>query len=442
MTAFNSLLPRATVSSNPGVTVQGFDNPPGLPVAVSAAVMPNPLTPPVSVPQTGLAGAEQALTTGTQGNVDVLQGALATGTEAIQTGAQGAQDFLNQAGQVISAGTQTAQNLLTGATGTLQQGQEQGIDFLTGTTQQAVQPLQQFVGTGFDAQQEQAARLGLLGPEAQAAALQRDQDDPAQLALQESQIQALRLAGLSEGAGTRGGRIRQGLARFGLEFSAEQEQNRLRNLQSLSGAGLQAAGQAGNILSQSGVTGANLIGQTSANIARVETLGADLAQQGANAQGDINRLQANIEQSTGVNLAELEQATGINIGQALQNLGSNQAEVRTQAGRDISQAINSAATAQANLVQGQGQGIADISAGQIADVGNVLTGEAQQQATLQQNLATLLSNLAVGEGTSLASIANTIGEIEAAGVLGTNSSVQTALSALAELLGQREGESE
>lgn len=344
-------------------------------------------------PPTGLIGAEQALFGGAQGAIGAVQGAGAVGRQDITGGQVGA---LQQLG---------------GATQALQQGQEQGLQFLGGATEQAVSPLQGFIDPGQRSIDLQADLSGANGPQAQAAAFAAFQQDPGTQFLAQEQEQALiRNAAATGGLG--GGRIRQALQRNAFSRAQTDLQRRIGNLQGISGQGLQAAGQVGQLRGQQAIAGTSLIGQ------------------GAVAQADIQTLAANVEQSTGVNLAQLEQQTGVNVGQILENLGSQSAEVRTQAGQDLSNAIQTASGQLADLQQNLGAGVSDINAGQIQNIGNLLIDRGLADANSERQLATILGNLAVGQGTLAANIASNIGQINAAGVLGQGTAIATAITEL------------
>jgi len=355
----------------------------------------DPNTGVVGTPPTGLIGAEEALLQGAGGAVGALQGAGAQAREDLLTGAARAQIPLQGAAAGIGAATQTGLGLI-----------EQGIDPLTG-----------FSTGGQQAFDLQSALLGAQGPEAQAAAFEQFQQSPGQQFLQEEQERAtIRNAAAIGGLG--GGNVRQELQRRALGRAEQAFDTRISQLGGLAGQGLQAAGQVGQL----------------------QAVGADLAQRGAVAQGNVAALASGIESDLGINLAQLEQSTGINVGQILENLGSGQAEVRDAAGVRLANAIQTASGQLADLQAGQGAGIADIGAGQIANIGNLLIESGAFEAQLQQSLSTLLANLAVGEGTNQAQIASNVGNIEASGILGQTQLIGDSLTDLSRLIGRREPE--
>jgi len=193
----------------------------------------------------------------------------------------------------------------------------------------------------------------------------------------------------------------------------------------------QTTGQTIATLLQSGaITEADIVQSASNSI-------ANIAQQGGFAEADIATKSALIEQATGRDLATLANSTGVNIANILENLGSSSAELRTQAGRDLAAAIGQTSAQLAGLQEAQGTGISDIVSTNIANIANLLLQEGLLDSESDQQLAVLLANLAVGQGSTSAQIAASIGEIEAAGILGTNSAVQGGIDGLLKLLGKK-----
>lgn len=341
-----ALIPEAPTVPLPAAVPINFETGQNFPVGSSGGFIGDP-------PPIGLIGSEQALIQGAGGAVTALEGA----------GGQARQDILTGAarGQIPIAGAQ--------------------------------EQFQPFIQGGQQAFDLQSALLGAQGPEAQAQAFQNFQQSPGQQFLQEEQERAIiRNAAATGGLG--GGNVRQELQRRALGRAELAFGNRISQLGSLSGQGLQATGQS-----------------------------AQLASFDAQLQNDL-----------GINLAQVEQSTGINVAQILENLGSGQAEVRDAAGVRLAQAIQTASGQLADLQAGQGAGVADIGAGQIANIGNLLIDAGAAQAQLEASLSTLLSNLAVGEGSSQAQIAANMADIESAGILGQTQIIGDSLVALTELL--------
>jgi len=348
------LIPQAPTVPLPAAVPINFETGQNVPVGSSGGFIGDP-------PPTGLIGAEQALIQGAGGAVTALEGA----------GGQARQDILT--------GGARGQVPITGAQGQLQpfiQGGQQAFDL-------------------------QSALLGAQGSEAQAQAFQNFRQSPGQQFLQEEQERAIiRNAAATGGLG--GGNVRQELQRRALGRAELAFGNRISQLGTLSGQGLQATGQSAQLAS----------------------------------------LDAQLQNNLGINLADVGRSTGIDIAQTLENLGSGQAEVRDAAGVRLAAAIQTASGQLADLQSGQGAGIADIGAGQIQNIGNLLLERGLADADANRQQAILLGNLAVGQGTVAANIAANIGKIESDGILGTNTAVQAAITGLLELLGEKEGEKE
>jgi hypothetical protein len=128
---------------------------------------------------------------------------------------------------------------------------------------------------GTNALQMQQALSGALGPEAQAQAYAALQSSPmfAQM-LQQGETSLLQNA--SATGGLRGGNTQAALATLGPQLLQQLAMQQFGQLGSLSGMGLQAAGQSG----QFGLTGAGLQGATLGNLGAIEA-GGILGQQAA-----------------------------------------------------------------------------------------------------------------------------------------------------------------
>ena len=142
-------------------------------------------------------------------------------------------------------------------------------------TQAAQAGLQPYQQGGTNALQMQQALSGALGPEAQAQAYAALQGSPmfAQM-LQQGETSLLQNA--SATGGLRGGNTQAALATLGPQLLQQLAMQQFGQLGSLSGMGLQAAGQSG----QFGLTGAGLQGATLGNLGAIEA-GGILGQQAA-----------------------------------------------------------------------------------------------------------------------------------------------------------------
>ena len=122
------------------------------------------------------------------------------------------------------------------------------------------QMLNPSITAGDTARQQQMALLGLLGPEAQAAAQAALQESPGQKFMRDRQERALtRNAAATGGLG--GGNIQTALQEQAAGFAQQDLQNQFGRLGALSGAGNQAVGQFGQFGTQAAGNIANLLGQ-------------------------------------------------------------------------------------------------------------------------------------------------------------------------------------
>lgn len=123
--------------------------------------------------------------------------------------------------------------------------------------------LEPYVEAGPQALEAQRAQIGLLGPEAQQAAIQRVSESPLLQALTQQGEQAL-LQRASATGGLRGGNIQGALAQFRpamLQAALDQQYARLGGLTSL---GQQSAVGVGNAGMQTGANTAELLGRAGA----------------------------------------------------------------------------------------------------------------------------------------------------------------------------------
>lgn len=312
------------------------------------------------------------------------------------------QGFGGAAG-AINAGAANAVNTLGGSFGA----SAAQVDPLTGQPlfQEAAQGVNQFTGAGVQAQQQQAALSGALGPEAQQQAMSAFNASPGQAFLREQGElgiinQATALGGLG------GGNVKKELLRFGTGLAQQDFANQFARLGQLSGQGLQAAGQAGQFLSQAG--------QQQGNLAATN---AQLGTQ-ANLASAANRLSAAGQQ------AGFQNQQGVNIGNLFQSTGSQIGQGRLQAGRDIAGQIGGATSALSNLQNQQGTGLSNLLGSSASNIANLLSQSGQFTAQQQQQLAQMLANSATGGSTQLANIALGQGTNQANLALGQGQNAQ------------------
>lgn len=264
------------------------------------------------------------------GNSATPQTGLSGATEAVNRGASGS----------ISA----LEELLGQARGEIRTGRDR-----------AIAPLQGFSG-GQEAQQQQAALSGALGPEAQQAAIQAFQSSPGQAFLREEGERALTRNAAALG-GLGGGNVRRELVRFGTGLAAQDFANRFDRLGQVANRGLQAAGQTAGL-----------------EAAATEGIAGLLAGQGRD--------------------------TASIIGGA----GNRLADLRTQAGRDLATAISGTTQGIADLTNEQGQALQQVFGEGAANVANLFNLAGQGDAQAQEQLAQLISNLNTNEATLLANL--------------------------------------
>lgn len=284
-------------------------------------------------PQFGLAGAENALVTGFQGGMGALR----------------------QASDVAN------QNINQGITG-----------------------LNQFAQPGAQAFNQQAALTGASGVDAQQQAFADFNSSPGQQFLREQGEQSIINQSAALG-GLGGGDVRRELARFGTGLAQQDFGNQFNRLGQVSGQGLQAQGQIGNMFGQ----------------------------------------QAGLNQQTGANAANLFSGTGQGI-----------AGFRNQAGRDIASQIGQSTSALSNLSNQQGAGLSDIIGGGAGNIANLLSGSGQFNSQQKAQLAQLLANISTGQGTQLSNINQQGGQNQANLSLGQGQNAQNLIGNLAGAAGQ------
>lgn len=296
---------------------------------------------------TGLAGFEQALTSGLANATGTLQGAETAAradlTPAMEEVARlyGLNiDDLRQAGQVARG----------------------DIERTYGQAGQMFTPYQQ---AGTTALQQQLALSGALG---QDAFNQAYQESPYVRFLRE-QGERSTLSGAAATGGLGGGRVQQELVRFGQGLAGQGLQQQIQNLSGLSGQGLQAAGSGANILTGMGTNLSNLGTGTAQNIAgQRQGLAGERSQFGVNL--------ANLATSTGGSIANLQ-------AQAAQNVANQ----RARAGELLAAQIGGATTGIADLANAQGANFANLL-NQYGTAGlNLSQNAINQQITAQQQAA-------------------------------------------------------
>lgn len=291
-----------------------------------------------------------------------------SGTPLPPTGLAGSELALNES---LANAIQTTSGGATAARGDIATSIQEALAQITSTggdvtsqIQAGVDPAQQFIAPGADAQQLIAALSGVGGQEAFDQALI---DSPAQRFLQEQgELSVLRGASATGGLG--GGEVQKELTRFGQGLASTRIQEQIDNLSTLTDQGLRGAGlvsalrgtQAG-LTSNLGITGAGII------------------QQG------------------GFDLADITGGATRDISDALLNVGQLTSARRTGAGQDIATAIGGTTSALSELINQQGAGVSDLTGAGGANIIDILTQAGGAQGLSQEQLAELLARISAGQ---------------------------------------------
>lgn len=420
------------------------------------------------LPQFGLSGAESA-----------LQG---VNIQAPQIGQLGQIPGINVPDAVqLGAAPQIAALQQFGAPGVSQAGtdltaaRQQALGGIGSAIGQGAAGFQQFLGAGQQANQQQAALSGALGPEAQREAFAAFSESPEQAFLRE-QGQRSVLAGAAATGGLGGGEVQRELTRFGTGLAAQDISNRFNRLGEVAGLGFGAAQGIGQLrgqqaglesgviadlgraqagfASQANIAGAQL--QSAAGLQQ-QSLGAQRAQQQAALQASTQSQQAGLDAQRQLAIAGFEsqrnlsqaglEADRLNLQAslgsqaALQQAGAEArqqetlASLRFQTGVQGSSNIGNIAQQLAALQESQGRGVSDLTGTAGANIANLLlnAGLTQGQGFSQEGAT--LANLATGQGTQLQNLALAGGGAIASGVLGAGNIAAQQSSDTAAILG-------
>jgi len=279
---------------------------------------------------------------------------------------------------------QALQGGLQGALQGLQQGIGQGRSDISSSFGRGISGLQQFVGPGAQAQQQQGALSGAFGPEAQRLAFQQFNDSPGQAFLRErGELAVTRNASALGGLG--GGRVQQELQRQGIGLAQQDFANQFNRLSQVTGQGLQAAGQAGQLFGQRGA------------------------------------LLGNLGLQGGLTAADLARGTGRDL-----------AFGRTRAGEQIAGGIQGTTSALSNLVNQQGQGLSELFAQGGGQLAGLLAGLGESQAGGNEQLAALLAQIRSGAAGQAAGLPGLPGTQQTEGIADDIGSLITAGATLSD----------
>lgn len=364
------------------ITATGGQTPAGLP-------QPGATPPAGTVPAGGIAAAQPATqqlpalaTTAQQTTTTPTAApAIAQSQEQLPAGIgyAGAQ-------QALQTGEQQAMSALLQSTGTaradIQTGQQQSLQSITEARNQALSGYSPYTEAGQAAIEKEAALSGVLGPEAQQAAIDAYIESPGQKYLREQQEKALLRSGAATG-GLGSGRIRSALMEQAMNIASTQQQQQLENYRSLAQRGQAAVGDVGSIYTGAGTQAANIQAGAAQNLANLaSSLGINASQLMSASSAEKSAL----AERTGINLAQLEQTIG---------------------------------SARAAGVSSLGTALAGAAGAQAGDIAQLQSQAATTQLSGQQNIAQILSNLAVGAGTQAAEYTGLAGT-----ALGTGSYLQ------------------
>jgi hypothetical protein len=331
-----------------------------------------------SPPQTGLAGATQAIREG-----------VGTGTAAVQAGTQNAINTLN-------TGTQTASNTinqgLQSAIPTLQGGQQAALTGLANTQNrvgglfgQAQSALSPFSSQGTQANSLQAALSGAMGPDAQRAAFAQYQESPG-VDYARSQAEKAITRNASATGGLGGGNVLSELMRNAVGTYLQDFGNQFNRLGNVADRGLSAASTGAGLNAQEagiqaglGQFGAQIPLETSSQIANLQTSAAN----------NIGGMQYG---TAGTN-AGLQYNTGNTIGGMNFNAGNNLAGMRYETGRDLANAVSSTTSALSSLINQQGAGMTDIMGNTTNNLSALYQQASAGDANAMEQLAALLGNI-------------------------------------------------
>lgn len=405
-----------------------------------APIQPQPVGPP-----TGLIGSELALQGGFEGALSGLQGGASTALQQLQNAQNTGFNQINSGlgaglGQLNTARVQGLNSINTGADQALENlrlAQTQGLDAINDPFSRAVAGFDPYATRGQQAFDLQGALSGAQGNAAQAQAFQNFLDSPGQSFLRErGERSVLNNAAATGGLG--GGNVLKELTRFGQGLAAQDYQNQFNNLGTLSGMGLQARGQQGQLLGQQGALSGNLIsslGQAGANVNTTRgTAGASLlgslGQAGAGLSNQAGISKGNLAASLGGQGAGISNQLGMNIANLNQDTARQLSQGRTRVGELQAQNIGNTAQTLSNLANQQGSGLADIVGVNTSNIAQLLQAAGTGDAAALERLGTILANQSVQAGSDMANqpiiqpqtidYMNTIGTVADAAASGYN----------------------
>lgn len=410
----------------PGIVTQpGFDSP-TLPMVPEDNIRTTTVTTPEPTPTTGqpfgLGGAEMALGAGLESALNILNMGVpdlgqATVGQAPMTGSV-------NLGAAPTANLSNAVNNLSGF--------DPGIS-----------NIEQFTGAGAKAQQLQAALIGALGPEAQAAAMQQYQESPALAYMQEQAERAVTRNAAATG-GTQGGNVLKELQRQAIGLSQQDFNQRIAQLGDLSRMGLESATRGGSLRGRQAELGSEFM-------AREALSNQDMAGRYGLTQGQMD-LQTNLanqamEGRFGELNAQLQQQRDLaeaQIGADMARLGAGMttdimgqtAGYRYGTGERIANQADRTYSALSQLSNELGINLGNLVGEGGRNIANLQQMTGGMFAEMPRSLQTLLANLAVQQGTNQARFISGAGMAEGQGVQGRYDAMTNMTGTLADIVAE------
>lgn len=391
-----------------------------------------PAMPAGQTPQYGLAGAESALSGGLGQFQNIARQTLGGALGALEQGqAQGRGDLMASIA-MSQGGIRSALADLTGGAPSASAGDfsNAGVNEAINQGVGAFSPYMQHGGAAY---QQQAALSGALGPEAQKAAFARFTESPGQAFLREQAERGL-LRNQAAIGGLGGGRVMQELQRQAMGLAAQDFDNQFNRLGQVTGTGMQAAGQVGQLRGQQAglAQGLNIArGQagTQANIANAQMaqqqqqMRAGLWETGANLAARLGETMAGQSFQGGQNRAGYIGNVGQALGGATMDVAGNLANLRTRAGEQIAGNVAGTSGNIAQMLANQGLNMSQLVGSGAGNIAQLLQGYGQESALSQQQLAAILANLATGQGSQVAGLPSAAGLYQTPNYMGMTSNL-------------------
>lgn len=212
-------------------------------------------------------------------------------------------------------------------------------------TQEGIKNLNKWVNPGVQANNQQAALSGAMGPEAQAQAYAAFQDSPGQQFLRERGEQAV-LRNAAATGGLKGGNVMKALSDYGQGMAQQDFQNQFNRLGNVADRGLTAAGQQTSLYDRQAAAATAREGYNAQLQAAALSAGGAITAAGISNETDLIRDAAKYAYDTGVrNAGNIQQTTsdlsnyinaqGTNMGSIYNTGQSNIANILMTGGRDM-----------------------------------------------------------------------------------------------------------